>query len=239
MSVRRRATPGDQCWRGKAIAIRRAKHQRSPRRASAALSTNPLEGRAAGRVVREAPLATLRPFPHGPQRTSRQNTGAGTTSASTKASAAYYFIILNVPLFARAKPWPTVDHAEIVRRSRILVVDDDDFPYGVLFEGDGYTIRQWTDVESLTELENGTFDIILLDLRGVGRQQSASEGLGLLEHIRATSPAQIVIAYSNSEFSLDDQPFFRNADAVLHKSRSDYAAFKRTVDRLLDREVFS
>jgi hypothetical protein len=55
-----------------------------------------------------------------------------------------------------------------------------------------------------------------------------------LKHIRATSPAQIVIAYSNADLSLQYQPFFRDADAVLHKSKTDYVEFKRTVDGLLD-----
>ncbi|MGH9307712.1 MAG: hypothetical protein ACRD0I_12635, partial [Acidimicrobiales bacterium] len=135
-------------------------------------------------------------------------------------------------LLNRGREWPKVDHGEIVRRSRILVIDDGDFPYLTLFERDGYTIQQWAEVTDLRPLETGEFDLILLDLRGVGRAESADEGFGLLKHVRETSPAQIVVAYSNEELSLEYQPFFRMADHVLAKT-SDYVEFKRTVDRLL------
>jgi CheY-like chemotaxis protein len=140
--------------------------------------------------------------------------------------------------FRRTPPWPAVSHEEIVHRARVLVIDDGEFPYMQLFKRDGYTIQQWSDVTDLQALEVGKFDLILLDLRGVGRAESSDEGFGLLKHIRETSPAQIVIAYSNSDLSLEYQPFFRNADAVLHKSKTDYVEFKRTVDKLLD-ERFS
>jgi len=110
-----------------------------------------------------------------------------------------------------------------------------DFPYKSLFERDNYTIQQWSDVTDLEPLEKGEFDLILLDLIGVGLAESSDQGFGVLKHIRATSPAQIVIAYSNSDLSLAYQPFFRDADAVLHKTQTDYVEFKRTVDALLDK----
>jgi CheY-like chemotaxis protein len=138
----------------------------------------------------------------------------------------------------RVAEWPTLDHAEIVRRARILVVDDNEFPYKQLFERDGYTVQQWRDIDDLAALETGEYDLILLDLIGVGTAESADEGFGVLKHIRKVSPAQIVIAYSNADLSLAYQPFFRDADAVLHKTQTDYMEFKRTVDRLLN-ERFS
>jgi CheY-like chemotaxis protein len=136
-------------------------------------------------------------------------------------------------LFRRENEWPSVSHDEIVRRARVLVIDDGPFPYKTLFERDGYTIQQWPDVNDLHALEQGEFDLILLDLLGVGTAESSDEGFGLLRHIRQVSPAQIVVAYSNSDLSLEYQPFFRDADAVLHKTKADYVEFKRTVDRLL------
>jgi CheY-like chemotaxis protein len=143
-----------------------------------------------------------------------------------------------VSLFKKSQTWPVVPHAEIVHRARILVVDDDDFAYMPLFARDGYTIQKWSDVSDLGALETGGFDLILLDLKGVGLKESSDEGFGILKHIRETSPAQIVIAYSNSDLSLAYQPFFRDADAVLHKTQTDYVEFKRTVNQLLD-ERFS
>jgi hypothetical protein len=135
----------------------------------------------------------------------------------------------------RQSSWPTVSHEEILKRARILVIDDQDFLYLGLFKRDGYSIEQWSDVDDLTALEKGAFDIILLDLRGVGAEHSADEGLGILQHLRKVSPAQIVVAYSSADLSLAYQPFFENADAVFHKTQNDYVTYKRTVDDLLDR----
>jgi CheY-like chemotaxis protein len=132
------------------------------------------------------------------------------------------------------RKWPRMTRDEIIKRARILVIDDGEFPLIVLFKRDGYTIEQWKDVDDLRPLESGEFDLILLDLRGVGREHSADEGFGLLKHIRKYSPAQIVVAYSNADLSLEYQKFFQDADAVLHKT-TDYVEYKRTVDSLLER----
>lgn len=137
-------------------------------------------------------------------------------------------------MLIHTKSWPKPDHAEIVKRSRILVIDDSDFPLLKLFERDGYTIEKWPDVTDLSKLENGSFDLILLDLFGVGLDQSSDQGLGILKHIREVNPAQIVIAYSSADWDVSYQPFFNEADAVLHKTKSDYYEFKRTVDKLLE-----
>ncbi len=130
------------------------------------------------------------------------------------------------------RPWPEPTIDEIRKRSRILVVDDQEFPYEKLFTRDGYTLKKWDDVTNLTELEQGDFDLILLDLQGVGKAESAEEGLGILRHVRTRCPAQIIIAYSNADWPLKNQPFFQMADATLQKS-ADYVDFKRKVDELL------
>jgi CheY-like chemotaxis protein len=122
---------------------------------------------------------------------------------------------------------------EIVARVRILVIDDQDFPYVKLFKRDGYNIERWKDVGKLTQVEQGDYDLILLDLQGVGSAISVSEqGLGVLRHIKKVRPTQLVIAYSNAQFPLQYQSFFELADGVLQKS-ADYLDFKRKVDELL------
>ena len=121
---------------------------------------------------------------------------------------------------------------EIKKRAKILVIDDHDFVYAPLFIRDGYTIEKWDDVENLEKLENNYFDLILLDIQGVGQSESEEEGFGILKHIRAKSPTQIVIAFSNADWSLKYQDFFDLADRKLAKSQ-DYVEFKRIVDDLL------
>lgn len=132
----------------------------------------------------------------------------------------------------RKPAWPEIPLEDIKKRTRLLVIDDAEFPYQELFKRDGYTIERWADVLDLPKLEAGAYDIILLDLQGVGRQQSAEQGLGILRHLRQVSPSQIIIAYSSADWPLKYQEFFRLADEVLAKS-SDYVDFKRKVDDLL------
>ena len=121
---------------------------------------------------------------------------------------------------------------EIRRRSRILVIDDNDFAYLGLFTRDGYAIDKWDDVDDLQKIERGDYDVVLLDIQGIGIMHSQEQGLGVLKHIREKSPSQLVIAYSNADFSLKYQEFFQMADATLDKS-ADYVEFKRTLDELL------
>lgn len=142
-----------------------------------------------------------------------------------------YWRILNM-LFSKKKQWPSLSVEEIRKRARILVIDDSDFFYLQLFQNDGYTIEKWDDVYDLQKLEAGYYDIILLDIQGVGKKQSQDQGFGILKHINQVCPAQIVIAYSNADFSLKYQDFFKIADSTLAKT-DDYVDFKRSVDRLL------
>lgn len=132
----------------------------------------------------------------------------------------------------RKKRWPDLPFDEIKKRAQILVIDDADFVYGPLFDRDGYRLDKWDDVEDLSKLEDGYYDLLLLDIQGVGRELSQEQGLGVLRHIRAVNPAHLIIAYSNADWSLRYQEFFRMADATLAKG-ADYVEFKRTVDSLL------
>lgn len=132
----------------------------------------------------------------------------------------------------RKRKWPEVSTEEIRKRARILVIDDSEFYYLDLFHKDGYTIEKWEDVSDLQKLESGFYDIVLLDIHGVGKAQSAEEGLGIIRHLKRVRPAQIIIAFSNADWPLKYKEFFDLADATLDK-RGDYVQFKRTVDELL------
>lgn len=129
----------------------------------------------------------------------------------------------------RKKQWPKYSFDEIKKRARLLVVDDSEFPYKLLFERDGYNIDKWSDIEDLSKLETGYYDVILLDIQGVGSNESQEQGFGILKHLRTVIPTQIIIAYSNADWALKYQTFFDMADARLDK-RQDYVDFKRTVD---------
>jgi len=131
-----------------------------------------------------------------------------------------------------SKQWPKLSLDEIKKRARILVIDDDDFAYVSLFQQENYVIDKWDDINDLGKLENGTYDLILLDIQGIGQKISEEQGFGVLKHLKKVSPSQIIIAYSNADYSLKYQDFFDMADSRLHKS-ADFTEFKRKVDEFL------
>jgi len=115
----------------------------------------------------------------------------------------------------------------------ILVIDDLDFPYQKLFRRDGYNIERWADVESLPPLTNGNYALLLLDVQGIGLVEDKEKaGLGILEHVKTTNPAQAVIVYSSDSYRASKSRLMSLADAVLDKD-SEYPEFKAEVDRIL------
>ncbi len=129
--------------------------------------------------------------------------------------------------------WELPDKSIIKKRARILVIDNDDFPYKKLFERDDYSIDKWDDVKTLSDIDEEKYDILLLDIQGIGKEISKEEGLGVLKYIKETTPSQIVIAYSNANWSLKYQKFFDMADEILAKE-ADYTDFKKVVDKYLE-----
>lgn len=129
-----------------------------------------------------------------------------------------------------------LSQADIIKRSRIIVIDDKEFEYIDLLKKDGYTVEKWTSNNDIDihKLERNYYDIILLDMNGVATDRSPKHGLGLLEHIKTTNPAQIIIAYSEESFGLSSQQFIRQADACLEKA-ANYYDFKKKIDELLNK----
>jgi DNA-binding NarL/FixJ family response regulator len=131
-------------------------------------------------------------------------------------------------------PWPHPTKDELRRMAKLLVIDDQEFEYKALFEEEGYTVVKWDDAPNLQRLETSEFHVVLLDLKGIGRNFSSSEGAGLIDHIRETNPAQIIIAYTNARHNFAHQHFLDKADYRIPKSE-DFSVFKRRVDESLER----
>lgn len=75
---------------------------------------------------------------------------------------------------------------ELVKRTRIVVIDDErtTFPFDVLQE-QGYSIDHWPDVKDISKLESGFYDIIILDIGGIGRElDETNEGISILKHLK-------------------------------------------------------
>jgi DNA-binding NtrC family response regulator len=124
------------------------------------------------------------------------------------------------------------DFLEVKKRTRILVIDDEDsFPIQ-LFRDEGYSIDKWDIVKDYSKLENGFYDIIVLDIKGVARHISENDGLGVLENLKKTNPSQIVVSYSQYSYDLNKLPFFQMADENIAKP-SDYLKIRNIIDNLL------
>lgn len=122
---------------------------------------------------------------------------------------------------------------EIRKRARILVIDDKELPQQRLFTRDGYHMQRWPRIENVSQLTDNHFDLILLDMQGVGLRESPQrQGLGILQHIKQTNPTQLVIAYSAENWNVSNRDFFALADAAMDKGQ-DYIDFKSKVDELL------
>ena len=124
------------------------------------------------------------------------------------------------------------DLDEIKKRIRIVVIDDEDsFPVKI-FQDEGYSINKWGKVTDYSKLENGFFDIIVLDIKGVAEHLSQDDGIGVLVDLKGKNPAQIIISYSQHSYDLNKVKFFQLADDNISKP-SDYLKIKRTIDNLI------
>ena len=133
---------------------------------------------------------------------------------------------------------PTLTLSELVRRTRILVIDDrkTEFPFP-FFEKEGYSITYWKDVEDVTKLESGYFDIIVLDINGVGRKLDPdAEGAGVLRHLKERNPSQIIVAYSGQSHDPAKIQFFTLADQFVPKPTSALT-WKEILDNLIREKV--
>jgi hypothetical protein len=121
---------------------------------------------------------------------------------------------------------------ELKKRLRILVVDDEDgFPVQ-LFLNENYSVEKWNKVIDFGKLENGVYDIIVLDIKGVADHISSDDGLGVLEVIKKKNPNQIIIAFSQHSYDLSKARFWALADEQIAKP-SDFLRIKEKIDKLI------
>lgn len=126
----------------------------------------------------------------------------------------------------------TNEFEELKRRTRIVVIDDEDnFPI-ILFQNEGYSIDKWNSVIDYSKLENGFYDIIVLDIKGVAKHISEEDGLGVLINLKKKNPSQIIISYSQHSYDLNKVQFFTLADENITKP-SDFLKIKNVLDNLI------
>jgi DNA-binding response OmpR family regulator len=129
---------------------------------------------------------------------------------------------------------PAPPFAEVKKRTKVLVIDDqpDSFPFD-LMRREGYSVEHWPRVESIAPLEEGNYDIIILDIQGVAQHISPDDGLGVLELIKKANASQVVVAFSSHSFDLSRNRFWKLADDSLCKP-VNVAMCKRLIDTLIE-----
>lgn len=139
--------------------------------------------------------------------------------------------------FSPPPPGVEPDIESVRKHSRVLVIDDQAFPAQRNFTRDGYHFERWPAVRNLSQLTDGHWDVILLDIQGVGLAESPElQGLGILRHVKRANPAQAVIIYSAQPQRVSSSEYLLLADAVLDKGMS-YLEYKENVDDLLIRHA--
>ncbi len=133
---------------------------------------------------------------------------------------------------------PVIPLQELIRRTRIVVIDDKktEFPFEPL-QREGYAITHWKDVLDLAKLESGFFDIIVLDINGVGRKlDSIGEGTSVLRHLKERNPSQVIVAYSGQSHDPERIQFFLLADQFVPKP-TNMLTWKEILDNLIQEKV--
>jgi CheY-like chemotaxis protein len=108
---------------------------------------------------------------------------------------------------------------EILRRSRILIVDDEKPEIINDLKKARFSVDYEPDInnENMNIIDQSTYDLILLDFGNVGKSFGADEGLSLLRHIKRVNPAIIVLSYTSKALPIAHADFYRHSDGVLAK----------------------
>lgn len=141
--------------------------------------------------------------------------------------------LLSLFASSRIDSLPSLSFSEARKRARILVLDDDPDSFPIeLLKTEGYNIHYWEKVRNLKDLEQGDFDLIVLDIHGIATGLAKRDGLDILEHIKKYNPAQIVIAYSAKKYDLNQGKFWRLTDDFLGKPATSLEC-KQKIDDLI------
>src|SRR3954468_12415174 len=113
----------------------------------------------------------------------------------------------------------TLPREELLRRSRILVIDDESPEILEDLRSARFSVDYCPDVEltNLDVIERRLYDLIILDFGNVGASFGKDQGLSLLRHIKRVNPAIVVLAYTSKSLGTEHAEFYRLADGVLAK----------------------
>ena len=113
----------------------------------------------------------------------------------------------------------TIQIAKLRENTKILIIDDDDFPLLQPLSAAGYNLTKKNGNEDIKTLDDVyVYDIILCDIKGVGKHFGGTlEGAHLAEQIKIKFPNKIIISYSASMYEITYQKHLEKLDGSYSK----------------------
>lgn len=120
------------------------------------------------------------------------------------------------------------------KRIPIAIIDDEPFAAQQTLTNHGYNVMPLGDIKNLNEINE--YNIILCDLRGVGRHfDGKHQGAYLIDEIKRNHPEKFVVAYTGGAQD-DDMAIKANRAAdIFIKKDADIEEWRDKLDDLIDR----
>jgi len=123
---------------------------------------------------------------------------------------------------------------ELVRRSRILIIDDERPDLIDDLKAAHFSVDHVPDIgpDKIDLIERSLYDLILLDFGDVGAAFGQDHGLSLLRHIKRVNPAIVVLSYTSKALETKHADFYRQTDGVLAKDAGIQESLEKIEDAL-------
>jgi len=124
----------------------------------------------------------------------------------------------------------TLPRAEVLRRGRVAVLDDEspEMLQDLLSHGLAITHLRGTDDPQFQAVADGFYDLVLLDYGGVGLKFGPDEGLEVLRFLKRVNPGLRILAFTARTFDASKADFFRLCDDVVKKD----AGIRETLEKI-------
>lgn len=145
-------------------------------------------------------------------------------------------------LFAKKEPLTTLSENQFDKvkfKARIAFVDDEEITHVERLRKEGYNIHHCADIEQIDDFIRKDYHVIVLDIQGVGKSLSPSQGgWGILKYLKEQHPHTVVIMFTGADWSITQYKDLANkADDFIGKDL-EFLDFKAKLDNGI-RKAFS
>lgn len=128
-----------------------------------------------------------------------------------------------IGFFKRASIDKHLEKLQLRTEFKIAIIDDELESYPVQYIRDlGFTVKEFREVSFTDSNELKKFDLILLDVKGVVKEDLAEGGAKLLKMIKQKRPLLPIIAVSSGYFQTELNDYFKISDATLNKPIEEF-----------------